>query len=121
MLAGQGERAEAQAAPEPSGADPVVHDVAVRSHPVVRGDLDVEMPHAFGRHQTAPGDATGEARLLRTETEGVHLGMDAVGADQRVGLGARTVVEACDHLVALLLEPYQPVAKMHPFGRDGIA
>ena len=57
---------------EAAGRDPVVHDVAVRPHPVVRGDLDAEMRDALGRHQAAPGDAAGEARLLRPEHDVAH-------------------------------------------------
>ena len=48
------------------------YDMAVRSHPVVRSNLEAEMPDAFGRDQSAPGDAAGEARRLGTEHGFAH-------------------------------------------------
>ena len=104
---------------QPAARDPVVHDMPVRPHPVVRGDFYAEMLYAFGRHQPAPGDAAGEARLLRAEGEMAHARMDAVGADQEIRFGRRAVVEARDDTLALLLQADQPVADMQPLGRHG--
>ena len=56
----------------PPARDPVVHDMAVRSQPVMRNNVNAEMPDALGRNQPAPGDAAGEARLLGTEDEFAH-------------------------------------------------
>src|SRR5215470_5674988 len=104
---------------EPSGRDPVVHDMAVRSHPVVRSDFYIEMAYPLDRHQPAPGDAAGEPRLLGAEQQMAHTRMDAVGADHKVGLGGTAVLEARDNARLVLDQIDEPVSDMNALLRYG--
>ena len=62
------------------------------------------MLQALDRNQAAIGDASGEARALRPEQRGTHRGMDAVCADQDVGLRLGAVGEAQLDTVAVIGE-----------------
>jgi len=89
-----------------------VHDVPVRSHPIVRGDLDAEMGDALGRHEPAPGDAPCEARLLGAKGEMAHAGMDAVRTDHKVDLDRSAILESRDRPLAVLFQVDQFVTDM---------
>ena len=70
---------------------------------------------------TSPRQATQPVKrgFSGPKTRWRTLRMDAVGADQQVGLDRRAVLEARDDPLALLLEADQPVADMQPLGRHG--
>ena len=55
------------------------------------------------------------------KSEMAHARMDAVGADQQIGLDRSAVLEARDDPLALRLQADQPVADMQPFGGHGSA
>ena len=97
---------------EPPRRHPVVHAMAARAHPEVRGHLDVEVRDALGRHQPAPRRAPGEARRVGAESQLAHAAVYAVGADQHVGLGRSAVLEARDRAPVLLLDR-RPVDGRH--------
>ena len=72
----------------------VVHDMPMRAHPhrAFRNG-NVTRQRASGRH-AAPTDTTGESWRVRTERGLPHNGMNAVGADNDVGLDLVAVGKA---------------------------
>ena len=76
-----------------AGADIVVNEMMVGSPPHVGRDLDSEMRHAIGRNQPAIGHVSRKSRRLRPHDGFAHRRVDAVGANDHVGIGGRAVVE----------------------------
>ena len=105
---------------EPPGADEVVHEVAAGSHPHLCGDLELQVAQPLGRHQPAVGDAAGEARLLGPEQESADRRVDAVGADQRVELGAGAVGETGLDAIAAVDEAVEAVSGVDPLGGERV-
>src|SRR5262244_863837 len=72
----------------------VVNDMTMRSHPHrAFRDGNVARHRASGRH-AAPADTAGESRRVRAEQALSHNRMNAVGADDDVGLDLGTVGKA---------------------------
>src|SRR5262245_41097507 len=63
----------------------VVHDMPMRAHPHRARNGKVARQRASGRH-AAPADTTGESWRIRAEQGLSHNRMNAVGADNDVGL-----------------------------------
>ena len=103
---------------QPAGGDRVVHEVPARTHPVGGRDLDVEMRDPLDRDQAAIGDAAGEARPLLAEQRMADHRMDAVGADQHVGLDRDAVLEARLDVVAAIGEADAAMREMHALLRQ---
>src|SRR5215472_18387639 len=72
----------------------VVHDMAMRAYPHrAFRNCNVARHRASGRH-AAPADTTGESRRVRAEQALSHNRMNAIGADDDVGLDLAAVGKA---------------------------
>ncbi len=70
------------------------------------------------RDEAAPADLAGEARRVRAEEACSHGGVDAVGADNDVGLDIATVVEMRDGAVGHVLDAGAARAEVNDLGRQ---
>src|SRR5262245_5015237 len=85
----------------------VVHDMAMRAHPhrAFRNG-NVARHRASGRHP-APADTAGESRRVRAEQALSHNRMNAIGADDDVGLDRAAVRKAHRPAVIALFDAMQ--------------
>ena len=95
-----------------------MHEMRAGADPGLRADFEAEIGNTLDRDQPAIGDTAGKARLLFAEQRGAHRRMNAVGADQHIGLDVRAVVEPGLDSVAAIGEPDEPMAEMDPLGRE---
>ncbi len=119
-LAGPGvlldDRDEVDEAPS---ADEVVHEVLTRPHPHLGRHLQPQFSQPLLGDQAPVGDTTGEARLVGAEQRSAHGGVDAISADQRVGLDHGAVGEPRLDPVATIGHVDQAVTEMNALGRNG--
>ncbi len=76
--------------------------------------------HALMRDDAAIGDRAMEDRVRGRKHEGPQLGMDAVGANDDIGLRGAAIGERHAGLVAVLFEAGAAVAGMHDARRQGL-
>ena len=105
---------------EPPLADEVVNEVATRSHPDLRRDLESEPGQAVSGHQASIRGATRESRAVFAEHQVAHGGMDPIGADDDVEACRRAVVKRHVHAIAAIGERNQPMREMHAILRQRV-
>src|SRR5262249_25839379 len=95
----------------------VVDKVRARPDPRLRADLEPEIGEAFGRDQSAIGNAAGKDWGLLTEQSGAHYRTDPIGPDQDVGFNPHAVLEPRLDKIALVLEANETATEMNLLGR----
>ncbi len=78
-----------------AAADEIINDVALRPHIHRAVAAHGAGRKSVERHQSAPADAAGKTRRLRTEQASANGGMNAVGADNHIRLDVLAVDKAC--------------------------
>ena len=96
----------------------VMHEMAARPDPGLTTELELEIGEALDRDEPAIGDAAGEFRRLLPKQDCAHRRMNAVGADQHVGVDAHAVIEPRLDMAALVAEPEEAMTEMDALERQ---
>ena len=104
-----------------AGADIVVNEVMARSPPCGDRELDPEMRDAIRGNQTAIGHVSRKSRRLRSHDGFAHGRVDAVGANDHVGISGRAVMELHFDAVAMLGQSDASMVEMEHAGGNRAA
>ncbi len=101
---------------QPAARDKVMDEVPAGADPGLRTEFKPEIGDPLDRNEPAIGDTAGELRRLVAEKPGADSRMNAVGADQHIGLDTRAVGEPGLDAVAAIGEIDESAAEMDVFG-----